>query len=106
MAMATTSHPEDSRIVLREVVTHLSELGDRIIADPLELTEAWTEVHRCDDAAMDALDPGVRHTYDVVTRSRSRRSRRIRSSVVEDRVVVLHLAVHRRLVILTPLVEI
>jgi hypothetical protein len=108
--MAITEMPfaEDSRIVLTEVVSHLFEIDNRSIADPLELAQAWAEVHSCDDAVMGALDTSDRLSYQVIVDTRRQRPRRPKpasSAILHDRAVVLHLAVHRRLVALRDLVE-
>ena len=108
MSLVDTDFPDDADVVVVEVVSHLLEVDGRSIVEPAGLAEAWAEVHRCDDAVLEALDPADRSIYQATidtSRSRSRSSRRSRREpIVEERVVGLHLALHRRLVVLRDLV--
>ena len=76
------------------------ELDERVIDDPAALAEAWADMRRCDEAALDALDLVDRHVFGSVVESSASRSRRRPSSrrPVARRVVRLHLALHRRIV--------
>ncbi len=77
------------------------ELDERVIDDPAAVAEAWADMRRCDEAALDALDLVDRHVFGSVVESSASRSRRRPSSrppVVQDRVVRLRLALHRRIV--------
>ena len=108
MSLVDTDFPDDAEVVLAEVVAHFLELDGRPPVEPVGLSEAWAEVHRCDDAVLEALDPTERSVYQATIdtgRSRSRRSRRSHGEpIVQNRVVGLHLALHRRLVVLRDLV--
>ena len=108
MSLVSTDFPEDAHVVLSEVLAHLLELDARTIHEPTELARAWADVHCCDDQVLEALDPNDRWAYqDTIDRSVSpvRSSRRASGgSIVQERVVRLHLALHRRLVVLRELV--
>jgi len=107
MSLLGTSFPEDAQVVLAEVLGHLLELDARPIDEPVELARAWAEVHGCDDAVLDALDTADRPVYQAAldtTPPRPRRPRRLSDPIVQERAVRLHLAVHRRVVVLRDLV--
>ena len=108
MSLVATDFPDDGQVVLAEVLLHFVELDGRAILEPVALTDAWMEVHQCDDEVLEALDPAERSTYQAVSntsRSRSKPSQRWPGEpVMQESVVRLHLALHRRVVVLRDLV--
>jgi hypothetical protein len=107
MTLLDLDHPDDERIVLAEVVVHLREIDHRRIADQAGLAEAWLQVHRCDGAVLDALDPLNRQHYQCIVdgprtgRSTSRPARAwLAASTLRTGVAHLNVAVHRRLMLL------
>jgi hypothetical protein len=106
MTLVDTNFPEDSDIVVSEVLLHLLELDARRFDEPADLALVWAEVHRCDDDVLEALDAGDRMSYQAsIDRTRPEPSYRSRREPnLRERVAHLHLALHRRLVLLRDLV--
>ncbi len=107
MSLVEMEHPDDPRVVLVEVAEHLHEIDRRLVAHPEALSTAWRQMRRCDDAVIDALPPADRTSYEAVMVSSGPRSRRpsawFRSSGTNEDVARLHLALHRRIVLLRQL---
>jgi len=103
MSLVADPFPEDERIVVAEVMVHLEQLDRRPVADVGDLAEAWMEVHQCDRAVVDSLDPAAREAYLEVVHGRRVR---LRSSPWLDRgslrtgVAHLRVCLHRRLMVL------
>ena len=104
MSLVAVDFPEDQRIVVAEVVVHLREVGRRQILDGRGLADAWMQVHHCDSAVLDALEPAAHHEYRSIVAGPCRRElpARGRSNGSAVRVGAAHLrvAVHRRLMVL------
>ena len=106
MSLTTTNPGDHAQVVLFEVVAHLLELDERPIEGPLELTDAWAELHACDDEVLGVLDPGDRRAYQIVvdtSRARPRAQRTTSGPIVEVRATRLRLAIRRRLLVLRDL---
>jgi hypothetical protein len=98
--------PEDIPIVVTEVICHLAEIDDRQILDPHELAQAWLEVRLCDAAVLDVLTEHQRLHYQAIVEGPRRSARQPRGSdrsTVVTGVVRLHLAIHRRRILLQDL---
>lgn len=72
MSSTTVSHAEDQRVASTEISAHLEQLAAIQIVDRRQLTEVWLEIRRCDTAALDALEDGLRQMYLPIVQERRR----------------------------------
>jgi len=104
MSLVAVDFPEDHRIVVAEVVVHLQEIDHRRIVDAGQLAEAWMQVHHCDSAALEVMEPSAGQEYRSIVDGPRRRTRPDRSwssgSSIRAGVAHLRVAVHRRLMVL------
>jgi hypothetical protein len=104
VSLIDLDHPDDERIVLAEVVVHLREIDRRSIDDQQRLAAAWLQVHRCDAAVLDVLEPAARQAYQAVVDGPHRGGAIARAwsvgSALRAGSAHLHVAVHRRLMLL------
>ena len=104
MSLVAVDFPEDHRIVVAEVVVHLLEIDHRQIVDAGQLAEAWMQVHHCDSAVLETLEPMAGQEYRSIVDGPRRRTRPARGwssrSSIRAGVAHLRVAVHRRLMVL------
>jgi hypothetical protein len=100
---------DDPRVVVVEVAADLHEIDQLRILDARGLAGAWMRVHHCDAAVLGSLDHASREHYQAIAaRRRPRAERTPRWSdrnAVRAGVAHLKVAVHRRLIVLDPVVR-
>ena len=103
------SRSDDPRVVAAEVAADLHEVDQLRILDARGLAAAWMRVHHCDAAVLDSLDPASREHYQAIAARRRPRAERTPRwtdrSAVRAGVAHLKVAVHRRLIVLDPVVR-
>lgn len=104
MSLVAVDFPEDQRIVVAEVVVHLREIGRRQILDARQMADAWMQVHHCDSAVLDVLEPTARHQFQAIVEGPCRPARPARGwsmgPAIRMGMAHLRVAVHRRLMVL------
>jgi len=104
MSLVAIDFPEDHRVVVAEVVVHLQEIDHRRIVDAGQLADAWMQLHHCDSAVLEALEPIAGQDYRSIVDGPRRRARPARGwssgSSIRAGVAHLRVAVHRRLMVL------
>ena len=103
MSLVAADFPDGGAVVMTEVIDHLGEVDHRRVASPLELAAAWREVRDCDAAVVEVLGVNDRVAYEGIVRSQPKgttRSRRSADSSLRMSVSRLHVAIHRRIILL------
>jgi hypothetical protein len=103
MSLIDTDFPEDADVVLAEVIAQLVDVDHRRVSDATDLAQAWREIRHCDGAVLEVFTPEDRAAYEAIIDDDHDDSGHGRDSITATSrmsAARLHVAIHRRVVLL------